>query len=193
MLKFPTYQPKVSDTVSDNEYQEIEEAKRDPERFRVLYERYFKMMFLFIHRKVDDKNTSADLASQVFLKALLHLPGYQHQGLPFSAWLYRIAINEVMQFFRKNQRIRQVVIDDYMLSRLREETEEATLENLQKQLSQVIEQLSLAEVQLIELRFYENKSFKEIAYILEISENTAKVRAFRLLEKIREAMRKLNN
>jgi RNA polymerase sigma-70 factor (ECF subfamily) len=173
------------------EEQLIEAAKRDPERFRPLYQKYFKTIFLFIHHKVDDKEVTADLTSQVFLKALLHLPGYKSQGLPFSAWLYRIATNEVMQYFRSTKQVRKILVDEELLSRLHEETEEPTLEALQTKLETVLPQLSLDEIQLIELRFYDARPFREIAFILNISENTAKVRSHRVVEKLRKKMLQL--
>ncbi len=184
-------QPIAQEQITEEE-KLIGEAKRNPERFRVLYERYFKTIFLFIHRKVDDRETTADLTSQVFLKALLHLPGYQSQGLPFSSWLYRIATNEVMQYYRNTKHVRKILIDDEVLSRLHEETEEPEPEMLKTKLEAILPQLSLHEIQLIELRFYEAKSFREIGFILNITENTAKVRSHRVVEKIRRKMTEMN-
>src|ERR1041385_1203338 len=70
----------------------IEEAKKDPASFKWLYETYFKRIFLFIYHKVESRNEASDLTSQVFLKAMQRLHQYQSRGLPFSSWLYRIAI-----------------------------------------------------------------------------------------------------
>lgn len=83
----------VSSQLSDEE-EVICKSRQNPENFRVLYEKYYRRIFLFILHRVGDKATTADLTSQVFLKALLNLSGYNFRGLPFSAWLYRIASNE---------------------------------------------------------------------------------------------------
>jgi RNA polymerase sigma-70 factor, ECF subfamily len=163
----------------------VEEAKSNPEAFRPLYEKYFKRIFIFILHKVEDKDVSADLCSQVFLKAMTNLQTYQHKDLPFSAWLYRIAVNETMGHFRKTQKTRYVVIDEKMLERLYEEVEKTDMDSFKVGLARVMEMLSLNEVQLIELRFFEEKSFKEIGFILNITENNAKVKLYRLLDKIR--------
>lgn len=171
-----------------NEEKIIEASKTDPGQFRVLYEKYYKSIFLFIYHKVDQKETAADLSSQTFLKALQHLNRYEHRQLPFSAWLYRIATNETMQFFRKNKRGRKVMIDDALLSALQEPETPPDQEKLKMQLVQALDTLPLDEIQLIELRFYEKKSFKEIGYILDITENNAKVKTYRLLEKLRKKM-----
>jgi RNA polymerase sigma-70 factor (ECF subfamily) len=90
----------------------ILKSQADPEAFRPLYEKYFKRMFLFVYHRVNDKATSADITSQVFLKALLNINKFSFRGLPFSAWLFRIALNECNDFFRKNNRYRHVTMDN---------------------------------------------------------------------------------
>ncbi len=170
------------------EEQIIRAAQKDTAAFKPLYERYYKPVFLFIFHKVTDQATAADITSQVFLKALLHLPKYKLQGVPFSAWLYRIAHNEVMQYFRKNHKIRKVMVDETFLSEIYEEEEPPHWEPLKERLVSIISQLPLAEIHLIELRFYERKPFKEIAYILQITENHAKVKTYRLLDKIKRLL-----
>lgn len=168
---------------------QIEAARRDPAQFRPLYEKYYSTIFRFVYRRVDDKELTADLTSQVFLQALMHLPRYEVRAVPFSAWLYRIATNEVLQFFRKQNRVgvvRQVMIGEELVSELHEEGEEK--ERLVERLALTLEKLSEQEVQLIELRFYEQMSFRDIGYTLRITENNAKVRTYRLLEKMKKYM-----
>ena len=89
------------------EYLQIEEAKKNPARFGVIYERYYQQIFLFVYKRLADEENTADVCSQVFLKAMLSLKKYKFQGVPFSAWLYRIAFNEINQFFRntKSERV----------------------------------------------------------------------------------------
>jgi RNA polymerase sigma-70 factor (ECF subfamily) len=166
----------------------VEASRSDPTQFRVLYEKYYRAVYLFIYHKVDGKELAADLTSQTFLKALQHINRYEYRQLPFSAWLYRIATNETMQFFRKNKKIRKVMIDDTLLSELQEPEVLPDLDKLKMKLVNAIDTLKLDEVQLIELRFYEKKSFKEIGYILDITENNAKVKTYRLVEKLRKKM-----
>jgi len=178
----------VSEEEVLNEEKIIEASQSDPAQFRVLYEKYYRAIFLFIYHKVDHKETAADLSSQTFLKALQHINRYEYRKLPFSAWLYRIATNETMQFFRKNKKVRKVMIDDTLLSELQEPEAPPDLEKLKMRLVKVIDTLKIDEVQLIELRFYEKKSFKEIGYILDITENNAKVKTYRLVEKLRKKM-----
>lgn len=79
-------------------------SQTDPEAFRYIYTKYFKKIFLFVLHRVGEKQISADITQQVFLKALTGLSKFQFKGLPFSAWLYRIAINECNDFFRKTKK-----------------------------------------------------------------------------------------
>lgn len=164
----------------------IVKAKSDPQAFRPLYEKYFKQIFLFILHRVGDKALTSDITSQVFLKALLNLKKFDLRGLPFSAWLYRIALNECHDYFRKNSRYRIVTIEDHSVENLYEELTGSTREeDLRKQLPAILEKLTVEELQLIELRFFEQRSFKEVAQIIGITENYAKVKVYRVLQKMK--------
>ena|SRR5689334_5745448 len=128
---------------TDNEEALILKSQTDAEAFRPLYEKYFKRIFLFVHHRVGDKTLASDITSQVFLKALLNLRKFQFRGLPFSAWLFRIALNECHDFFRKNKRHRTVAIEDDVVEKLHEElTSDSGLEDLQARLPQILERLT---------------------------------------------------
>ena len=159
----------------------------DPEAFRPLYEEYFKQIFLFVHHRIGVKEITADITSQVFLKALVNIKKYTLRGLPFSAWLYRIALNECNSFFRKNKRYRMVSMEDDMLDELHEElTAETRLADLRHKLPAILERLTPEELQIIELRFFQQRPFKEVADILGITETYAKVKVYRTLDKMRK-------
>jgi RNA polymerase sigma-70 factor (ECF subfamily) len=165
----------------------ILKSQADSEAFRPLYEKYFKRIFLFVHHRVGDKSITADITSQVFLKALLNINKFSFRGLPFSAWLFRIALNECNDFFRKNKRYRLVTMEEGMVDHLYEElTSETRLEDLRQQLPSILQKLSVNELQIIELRFFEQRPFKEVGDILGISETYAKVRVYRILEKMKK-------
>lgn len=170
----------------DAEENVIKLSQADPEAFRPLYEKYFKRIFLFVLHRVGDRQLAADLASQVFLKALVNIKKFQLRGLPFSAWLFRIALNECHDFFRKNKRYRIVTIENENVEELFEElTTDTQLEDLHRQLPMILQKLSEEELQLIELRFFEQRSFKEVAEILGITENNTKVKVYRTLQKMK--------
>ena len=165
----------------------IEKSKLDTQSFRPLYEKYFKRIFLFVLHRTGDKAIAADITSQVFLKALMNIKKFSSRGLPFSAWLFRIALNECHDFFRKNKRHRIVTIEGDMVNHLHEElTAEHRLEDLHQHLPAILQKLSTTELHIIELRFFEQRPFKEVADILGITETYAKVKIYRILDKMKK-------
>lgn len=165
----------------------ILKSQADPEAFRPLYEKYFKRIFLFVHHRIGEKAITADITSQVFLKSLININKFSFRGLPFSAWLFRIALNECNDFFRKNNRHRLVTMEEGMVDHLYDElTAETRLEDLRQRLPEILQKLSVNELQIIELRFFEQRPFKEVADILGITETYAKVKVYRILEKMKK-------
>jgi RNA polymerase sigma-70 factor (ECF subfamily) len=164
----------------------IRRAQRDPESFGPLYKKYHEQIFRYIYQRMDDEETAFDVTSQVFLKALNNLHRYEYRGVPFSSWLYRIAKSELYQSFRDRKAQRTVNIDSYQLYDLIDDFEDDDKELNRKKLFTCLKLMKEKDMQLIEMRFFEKRSFREIGEILEITENNAKVRAFRSIEKLKE-------
>ncbi len=178
----------VSDEAIQVEWREIQAAQQDPAMFRLLYDRYYEPIFRFIYQRTTDEALTADLCSQVFLKALQRLSGYEFKGVPFSAWLYRIAANETAQHFRYNQRRRIVSMEEANLQDMMEEMDEPLDEDQKWKLLGVLDDLKEKDLELIEMRFFEQRPFKEIAEIAGITESNAKVRTYRILERLKKKM-----
>jgi RNA polymerase sigma-70 factor, ECF subfamily len=170
------------------ELQQIEAAKTNPARFDVLYDRYYKQIFIFVHRRTGDEELSADLVSQVFLKALVNIKKYEFKGVPFSAWLFRIAFNEINMYFRRNNAVRVVSLEQSNLVSLIAEAAEELNTEAQQRMLKALKMLSDEDTQLIELRFFEKRSFAEVGNITGITENNAKVKVYRILDKIKKIM-----
>jgi RNA polymerase sigma-70 factor (ECF subfamily) len=122
----------------------------------------------------------------VFLKALNNLQRYEYRGVPFSSWLYRIAKSELYQSFRDKKAQRTVNIDSFQLFELIEEFVDDEKEENRKKLFKSLKLMKEKDMQLIEMRFFEKRSFREIGEILEITENNAKVKTFRAIEKLKQ-------
>jgi RNA polymerase sigma-70 factor (ECF subfamily) len=168
----------------------ILEAKKDPERFGPLYKKYHEQIFRYVHQRMDDNELAFDVTSQVFIKALSNLHKYEYRGVPFSSWLYRIAKSELYQAFRDRKARRTVNVESMHLFEMIEDfDEDDTIRNKQK-LVKCLAMLNERDLQLIEMRYFEKRSFKEIGEILEITENNAKVRAFRALDRLRKQFMK---
>jgi RNA polymerase sigma-70 factor (ECF subfamily) len=164
----------------------IEKAKKDTKSFEPLYSKYYEQIFRYVYQRMDSEDQAHDVTSQVFLKAIKNLPKYEFRGVPFASWLYRIAKSELYQAYRDNKAKRTVNIDSYQLHDFIEEFESADNESNKKKLIQMIAKLNENEVQLIELRYFEKRSFKEMGEILEIKENNAKVKTFRVVQKLKK-------
>lgn len=170
----------------------VKYAKEDPKGFEPLYNKYYEQIFRYIYQRMDDKETAYDVTSQVFLKALNNIHKYEYRGVPFASWLYRIAKSELYQSFRDKKARRTVNVESMHLFEMIEEwDEDRTLENRSALLG-VISNLNEEEIQMVELRFFEKRSFREIGEILEITENNAKVKSHRVVKKMRKLFEKLN-
>jgi RNA polymerase sigma-70 factor (ECF subfamily) len=161
---------------------QIESAKADPDKFAVLYEKYYKQIYVFIYRRTSNAEICNDLCSLTFLKAMLNIRKYADRGFPFSAWLFRIALNEVNMFYRKSKSERSVSIDSIGVHSLLSESGEKLHEEDHKLLLSALNKLTETEMQLIELRFFEARPLAEIS---GITENNAKVKIYRILSKLK--------
>jgi RNA polymerase sigma-70 factor (ECF subfamily) len=166
----------------------IEAAKNNPEHFGPIYDKYYKHIFGYVYQRMDCKDTAFDVTAQVFLKALTNLSRYEYKGVPFGSWLFRIAHSEVMQLFRDRKNKRAVNADVGDLKNIYEEVKEPFFEEYLPALQQIIKQLPEDDLQMIEMRFFEHRPFKEIAEILSITENNAKVRMYRILERMKKTI-----
>lgn len=185
-------------TVSKEEMKEewlvIQAAKKDPAEFRILYDRYYTIVFRFIFKRTADENLTAEICSLVFLKALKRLDSFEFRGVPFSAWLLRIAGNELGQHYRKANKNRIVSIDENYIPELAGEVYQGgEIENYEELMSMMVEaldELKLSDLQLIEMRFFEQLPFKDIAEIVGITESNAKVKTYRILERMKKSILK---
>jgi RNA polymerase sigma-70 factor (ECF subfamily) len=169
----------------------IEAAKLNPDHFAPLYNKYYKQIFNYVYQRMNSKDTAFDITGQVFLKAMLHIEKYEFKGVPFASWLYRIAHNEVMQLFRNEKGKKAINADIGDLRTICEETEAPFFEEYIPAIKKLIAQLNDEDLQLVELRFFEKRPFKEIAEILDITEVNAKVRMYRLVEKLKKSLSKI--
>jgi RNA polymerase sigma-70 factor (ECF subfamily) len=168
-----------------SEEAEIEAARGNPQKFAPLYNRYYARILGFVYQRVETKDDAYDIAAQTFIAALENIGKYKSQGVPFSAWLFRIACNELNRFYKRSKVRKAINIDDTqvaeVLGELGEENSAVTDERLMK----AIQHLDAEEIQLLEMRFFDKRPFKELCEILNVTETAAKARVYRLLEKLK--------
>lgn len=170
----------------DIEQQWVDKAKKNPKHFAWLYDKYFEIIFQFIFRRIDDEALTADLTSQTFLKALQNIKKYEFRGVPFSAWLYRIAANEVNKYYRDHRKCMIFSLEqDIVLKWIADKEDGTPDEEMIQLVMKYLNELDSEDISILELRFFEDKGFKEIAYILDIKESAAKMRTYRALNKLK--------
>ena len=176
----------------EEEWQLIQKAQKDRQRFGPLYSRNYEAVFRFIFNRIADTETTADICSITFLKAVDKLESYRFKGKPFICWLYRIASNEVSQYYRKNNKNRVVILEDRYAETIKDEIGNAEeLEINLSKLEKAIRMLSPEDMEMVRMRFFEKMSFRDIGDILEIEENNAKVKNHRIIYKLRKLFIKL--
>ena len=110
--------------------------------------------------------------------------------MPFSAWLYRIASNEINKFYRQSNRKLVFSFDEQEFENLIEQNTEEEKELDIDYIIRQMQSLSETDIEVLELRFFESKTFAEVAFILEINEANAKMRTYRAIEKLRKLLKR---
>jgi RNA polymerase sigma-70 factor, ECF subfamily len=176
-----------------DEVELIDLAKTDSAAFGELYERYVKRIYNYIYYRTGNHHDAEDLTARVFARALQHIPTYVDRGLPFSAWLYRIAHNLVVNWHRDRGRRKLVPLDEMVMSTLRSEAPERMTEHHEEQdlLLIAIRTLPEERQQLLILKFVERLPNAEIGEIMGRSEGAIKSLYHRTLLSLRDEIEHL--
>jgi RNA polymerase sigma-70 factor (ECF subfamily) len=157
----------------------IEKAQNDPSHFADLYEIYFDRVYAYIARRVNDRAEAEDLTSEVFHNALANLRRFEWRGAPFAAWLFRIAANAIADRSDRLARERKIEPPVEVAVADQEEAQD------QARVFGFVRDLPADQRRVVEMRFAEQKSIREIAQYLGRSEGAVKQLQFRGLETLR--------
>ena len=164
----------------------VEAAQRDPRRFAELYELHFHRVYAYVSRRVRGREEAEDVTSEVFHHALAKIRSYEWRGVPFSAWLIRIAANAITDRWKQVARESDGPVPDDLADGSSEDIEQCAV------LSQLVQGLPDDQRRVMVLRFVEQKSIKEIAKEIRRSEGAVKQLQFRALTKLRAQMEGAN-
>lgn len=169
----------------------VQASTGDDEAFGMLYERYVGKIYNYVYYRTGNQHDAEDLTARVFYRAMRHIQGYQDRGLPFSAWLYRIAHNLVANWHRDNSRKKEITLDEtFAVRRLAEHPEAAVLKNEEQDtLLTLIRTLSDDRQQLLILKFVERLPNAEIGEIMGRTEGAIKSLYHRTLLALRQECR----
>lgn len=168
-------------------------CRRDSQAFAELYDIYADRIYQYVFYRVGDVAEAHDLSAQVFLQAWEAIGEYRWRGRPFSAWLFRIAHNLVVDYHRtkretlpiEGEEFDQPLVAEGQGAKPEQSAERAmTAERLQKAVAQLTEE----QQQVIILKFLEGYSTKEIAQILDKRQGAIRGLQFRALTALREIL-----
>ena len=172
----------------------VEAAQKDPSRFAQLYEANFERVYAYVVTRVRNRDEAEDLTAEVFHKALVHLGSFESRGVPFAAWLYRIAANAIADHSHRqaHEQARRSA-SQHEIPGTEAATEACVPQDLEEverraRLFRLVNALPTDQRRVVQMRFNEEKSVREIAEALGKSEGAIKQLHFRALERLRTRM-----
>src|SRR5882762_2144681 len=167
----------------------VESAQSDPAKFDALYELHYERVYAFVAGRVRDRATAEDVTSEVFHKALASLPSYEWRGVPFVAWLLRIAANAIINHAKRAAREFPAPDDppDRAVAPELQASEMRAIE-YRAQLFRLVRRLPEVQKQVVYERFVEQRSIREIAQRLGKTEGAVKQLQLRAVQNLRAQM-----
>jgi RNA polymerase sigma-70 factor, ECF subfamily len=165
----------------------IAAAQKDPARFAELYENNFERVYAYVVRRVGDRAETEDLTAEVFHHALANLQRFEWRGIPFAAWLFRIAANLISDRWQKRKH-EQPIEEPEQIESI--QAGSAELEEVERRatLFRLVDTLPAEQQRVVVLRFVEEKSIKEVAQAIHKTEGAVKQLQFRALTTLRARM-----
>lgn len=171
----------------EGEKTHIKKAKRgNKEAFGLLYNHYLPQIYRFILLKVNSRKEAEDLSHEVFLSAWQHIFDYQYEGFPFSSWLYQIAKNAVIDFYRTSKK--NVSVENVDENILKVDTEDSDKLDAALEVAQIKKIISLLRPDyqdVLIMRFIEDMSPEEIAGALNKSEGAVRLLQHRAIKELK--------
>jgi RNA polymerase sigma-70 factor (ECF subfamily) len=167
---------------------DVDERRRKEELLARLYDEYYGKIARYISIRIGNQAEAEDLAGEVFLKALESLDSYQERGVPMQAWLFKIAHNLLVDYLRKVSKRKTIPIDTLEISDGvdLEETVERRLQS--EKLSQALKQLTLAQREVVGLRFFAGLTSTEVGKILGKSSGAVREMQSAAVKSLRKLM-----
>lgn len=165
----------------------------DVDAFSYIYEKNVTRIYNYIFYRIGSEADAEDLTARVFHRAFGHIEKYQEKGVPFTAWLYRIAHNLTANWYRDSQRRKEISLEDRLDLPHQGELPERQMEHAQEKelLMKAIRRLPQERQQLILLKYLEDLTNGEIALIMGKTEGAIKSLYHRSLLSLREELKRL--
>ena len=162
--------------------------QRDPEALTQLYEENFDKIYRYVVLKIGERTEAEDITQQVFLSALKSISSFKYKGVPFSAWLYRIAHNQIVDYLRKRTKRATAPLDERMKDS-NPAPELVAERNMDiEQLAEATKKLTRAQQEVVSLRFTGELPVAQVARIMGKSEGAIKALQHSAIVSLRKAM-----
>jgi len=183
----------TAQTIDENEL--VEQAKTDPDAFGALYERYVERIYNYVYYRIGNHHEAEDITAKVFHRALNHIGNYNNKGVPFAAWLYRIAHNLVANWHRDHSRRQVVALEQVTWRNNGQDSPQQAAErtNETELLLAAIQQLPPERQKLLTLKFVERMSNAEIGTVMGRSEGAIKSLYHRTLVSLKDLLAEHEN
>ncbi len=162
--------------------------QRDQEAFTQLYEQHFDRIYRYVALRIGDRIEAEDMTQQVFLHALRSISSFKWKGIPFSAWLFRIAHNQVVDYLRKKAKQATVPLDE---SRASSDSNPELMTELSLDIEQLLlatKRLTKAQREVIALRFAGELSIAQVAKVMDKSQGAVKALQHSAIVALRKAL-----
>lgn len=181
--------PKNLKRLSDTDLVDLAKAD-EKDAFGELYERYVEKIYNYIYYRTGNHHDAEDLTARVFFRAMGHIESYTERGVPFQAWLYRIAHNLVANWHRDRGRRKVIPLDEFIASSLKSDGPDRQAEENEERarLLNAIRRLPEDRQQLLVLKFVEHLSNAEIGEIMDRTEGAIKSLYHRTLMTLRDEL-----
>ena len=163
----------------------VEQAQKNPLQFDALYRIFVDEIYRFIFFKTSSKEVAEDLTSQVFMQALEHISTFRYRlGARFSSWLYSIARNQVIDYYRKqHQTVPLEAAEPLAQVETASRSTDRAIE--QEQIQAVIKELSPADQEILTLHLWQDKTYAEISRITASNAVAVRARFSRAVKKFK--------
>lgn len=157
-------------------------------RLASLYEEYYGKITNYAYAKIGDRLEAQDIAGEVFLRALRSLESYKEHGIPMQVWLFKIARNLIIDYYRKAAKSKKVPIDNVKIADNSNPADEIEKRDEFARVSRVMEQLTDGQREVLELRFLSELTSKEVSIIMGKSDGAVREMQRVAIEKLRHLL-----
>lgn len=176
----------------ENEQSIVERAKIEDQAFEILYNHYFPKIYGYIFKRTGNHEVTEDLVSITMMKVFCNIKNYKHKGYSFGAWVYRIATNNLVDYYRKKDKKKEISIEEIENKEDEGDSayEKAKSADKKKIVKLTLIKLSKRHQEILHLKFFAELANDEIAQTLDISVNNTRVLVHRALKNFHKIYKK---